>query len=119
MAHRLNFILTGITFGIIMIAIPSVHGQSSTGINREEAVRLAEEQAESYNPPMDIKRMQHPQAVYLSNENAWIVEFAEHSSSAMADSDYMVRVESTSGKAPEILRASRKERYRPYFSSKL
>lgn len=105
---------------LMMIVFFSTLSQAQfpKGLSQEEAIHAATEQAQTFNPPMNINHMQDPQAIYLPGENAWIVDFTEISSTALAGSDYMVRVESSSGKAPEILLGSRKSRYRLYFSSK-
>jgi hypothetical protein len=53
-------------------------------------------------------------AVYMQNENAWIVDFVDKSSKA---SDYMVRVEASSGRTPRLITGSQKERYRSHFQN--
>lgn len=96
----------------MILASSLAHGQV---IAKDEAIRRAKEWAQSVNPPMNPSQMQEAQAVYMPNENSWIVDFAEDSDTAAEDSDYMLRVEATSGKSPELLRGSQKLRYRSYF----
>ncbi len=84
------------------------------GIQKEEAVRLARQVAESSNPTMNSS-LSESRAIYLPEENSWIVKFYDPFSGSSPASDYLLRVQATSGKAPELLRGSQKERYEPYF----
>ena len=91
--------------------------QLSTGMQKEEAIQRARESAESSNLPMDSSHMQNPYAIYLQNENSWIVYFVHKGTTVSEDSDYMVRVEATSGKTPELLKGSQRQTYKSYFKS--
>ena len=106
---------TAIVFMMMLFFSTLAYCQSSAGIQRDEAIQRARESAESSNPPMDSSHMQKAHAIYLQNENSWIVYFVHKANTGSEDSDYMVRVEATSGKSPELLRGSQKQTYKPYF----
>ncbi len=90
--------------------------QPHTAIQQEQAIKLAKVFATSSQPPMS-GNMRKGYAVYLPNENSWIVNFVDQSSTASEDSDYMVRVEATSGKSPRLIPDSQKQRYKSYFQN--
>ena len=103
-------------FALMMVILFSslAYGQSPPGLSKDEVIAAAREQALLSNPPMNASRIQTANAVYVPGENAWIVDFVDESST-VSDSDYMLRVQVTSGKAPELLRGSQKQRYKSLF----
>lgn len=79
------------------------------GLSKEDAIAKAEQWAETSNPPMSSNHSE-PQAVYLKDENAWIVDFIDAN-----NAEFMLRVEATSGKDPDLLKGSQVLRYKSYF----
>ncbi len=90
--------------------------QPIKGIQKKEAILEARKWAETCRPPMDSSYT-NVTAVFLSKENSWIINFSKSSSTHLLESDYMLRVQATSGKSPQLIRSSKKRRYAPYFKS--
>jgi hypothetical protein len=98
----------------MLLCSSQAFGLPSTGIPKEEAIAQAKEWAEQSNPPMNSTVLYDAHAVYMSNENAWIVDFVDPSST---NPEYMLRVEATSGKSPDLLKGSQIDRYKHYFEN--
>ena len=112
----MNKIITAI---ILLLAfsfpVPLVFSQSN--MTQEMAIDLAKEYIQSQNMVSDIKHLQNPQAVYMLGENAWIIEFSDKQLEMSADAQVMLRVQATSGRSPQILNGSQKQRYASYFGN--
>lgn len=104
-----------IIFMILVSNSSLAYAQPYLGIAKEDIIRRARQQAESSNPPMNSSHMQ-AHAVYLPDENVWVVDFID-TASKVDDSDYMLKVEATSGKEPVLLKGSLKQRYKSYFET--
>jgi hypothetical protein len=91
----------------ILVSAPSRPVKGT--LSKEDAISRAEQWAESSNPPMSLDHLE-PQAVYLKEENAWIIDFIDTN-----NAEYMLRVEAASGKDPELLKGSQVQRYKSYF----
>jgi hypothetical protein len=87
----------------LIVSIPLCNGQQPL-VTKEEA--MAEAQKYAGNPPnRDVN------AAFVQSENAWIVLFSDQSPYPAPDSDFMIKIDAASVKAPEMIGGAAKQKY--------
>lgn len=103
-------IITG--FLILMITASSlVYAAPPQALQKEEAIVRSRMWARISNPRVNLDGLA-AKAVFIPRENIWIVSFTGREAE-----EYMFRVEATSGRRPQLLRESQKERYKGHLEN--
>ena len=92
--------------------------QGDPAIGKEDVSKIAREYVLSLDPPEDLSSKHEVDAVYIKKENVWIVSFADNRPIPPPDSDFMIKIDATSGKPLGIIGGAGKQEYYIYFEKK-
>ena len=89
---------------------------SSVGycLNADDVIGAARKYAQSYGAGINLDKYKDPKAVFVAQEDVWIVHFVHKGENPFPDSDFMVKIDKA-GLPIALLGGQYKQQYYQYF----